>query len=123
MQPEYRGAKVLYSGRPTNGSGVAAVYTCPSNRRAKITEFIVCNVTGSGAADINLNIDDDGTTYDDDNVFWHANEVAQDVTESYMFEHGLELAPGGSVGAENLTANGLCLIIIGYEMDIEVGES
>jgi len=112
-----RGSKVLYSGRPTGS--LAAVYTVPSNVRAIITKMNAANVSGSASTDLSIHIDATGTTYDDDNSLWHEHQIAQDEDEVYEFRDGLELDAGGSIGAQNHTANGICLIILGYELDLE----
>lgn len=110
-----RGAVILYQGRPTGS--LAAVYTVPTAKRAIITKIVATNVSGSAAADVSVNVDPDGTTYNDSNALWHELTIAQDERDSEEFREGMTLDPGGSIAAQNHTANAVCLTVLGYVED------
>lgn len=110
-----RGAKVLYQGEPS--TSLAAVYTVPAAKRAILTKLIATNVGGAASSGVSVHIDPDGTTYDDNNALWHELAVVKDGRESDEFRDGMTLEAGGSVGAQNHTANAVCLTVLGYEED------
>lgn len=109
------GSIILAQSRPANTSA-SNLYSPAANRRAILSQIIICNTTGSAAA-ASVFADIDGTTKDQTTALIYAKSVAANDRLELLFEDGLELDEDGTIGIQSGTNDALTFTLLGRELD------
>lgn len=106
--------------RPANTTA-ATIFTA-DELRVEITLILACPRSGTtGATDIDIYHDDDGSTYDDDSIIF-AGQVS-DNGNSLVFQaqhpgSGIMVKPGGTLGVKTSVASEINFLVYGITESI-----
>lgn len=104
----------------TNDAGTSTVvlYTVPTGRRAIISQIIVANST-AGAAAASVFAHATGTTRTAATALMYGKSIAPNTSDlSLLFDDGLEIAAGGSIGTQSGTGSALTFTLLGRLLDV-----
>lgn len=110
------GSAILAQANPAGTSAVTA-YTVGTGKRAIFSQVIIANSTGS-AANASVFAHATGTTKTAATALMSAKAISANSSDlTLVFEDGLEIAEGGSVGYQSGTGSALTFTFLGRLLD------
>ena len=97
-----------------NSTNTATVYTVPASTDTIVRTIIVCN-TSEAVANVEIYIDDNGSTYDETTAIVWNGDVPEHGTLQMDGFYAMGTA-GGTVGYRSSVANALTITLFGLEM-------